>query len=244
MLKAICVSVFLLLCSLSVSAPLALETDVFETSGGDLEISFLGHGTLMLKFGGKIIHVDPFGRVADYGKLPKAGVVFITHHHGDHLDLDALKEIRTKETLIVLTEICAEKVEGGIVLKNGETKTVSGINVEAVPAYNLVHKRENGEVFHPKGEGNGYVLTFGGKRVYIAGDTENTTEMKALKSIDIAFLPMNLPYTMTPEMVADAAAAFKPKVLYPYHYGETDTARIVDLLKNNEDIEVRIRFMK
>jgi L-ascorbate metabolism protein UlaG (beta-lactamase superfamily) len=244
MLKVICVSVFLLLCSLYVSAPLALETDILETSGGDLEIAFLGHGTLMLKFDGKIIHVDPFSRVADYRKLPKADVVFITHHHGDHLDLKALKLIRTGKTLIVLTEKCAEKVEGGVVLKNGETKTVGGIDVEAVPAYNLAHKRENGEVFHPKGEGNGYVLTFGGKRVYIAGDTENTPEMKALKDIDVAFLPMNLPYTMTPEMVADAAAAFKPKMLYPYHYGETDTARIVDLLKNNEDIEVRIRYMK
>ena len=100
------------------------------------------------------------------------------------------------------------------------------------------------EHFHPKGRGNGYVITFGDKRVYVAGDTENTPEMKRLKDIDIAFLPMNLPYTMTPEMVADAARAFKPKVLYPYHYGQTDPAKLVDLLKDSPEIEVRIRKMR
>jgi L-ascorbate metabolism protein UlaG (beta-lactamase superfamily) len=129
-------------------------------------------------------------------------------------------------------------------MKNGDVQTVMGIKIEAVPAYNLVHKRENGQPFHPKGQGNGYVLTFGDKRVYIAGDTENTPEMKALKNIDVAFLPMNLPYTMTPEMVADAAQAFKPKVLYPYHYGDTETSRITILLKDNKNSEVRIRKMK
>jgi L-ascorbate metabolism protein UlaG (beta-lactamase superfamily) len=146
--------------------------------------------------------------------------------------------------VVVLTEKSAEKVSGGIIMKNGDVQKLLGITVEAVPAYNLVHKRENGEPFHPKGQGNGYVLTFGDKRLYIAGDTENTPEMKALKNIDYAFLPMNLPYTMTPEMVADAVHAFKPKVLYPYHYGETETARVVELLKNDRDIEVRVRRMK
>ena len=113
--------------------------------------------------------------------------------------------------------------------------------IEAIPAYNLVNKRENGQFFHPKGEGNGYVLTFGDKRIYIAGDTENTPEMKTLQNIDCAFLPMNLPYTMSSEMVADAVKAFKPKVLYPYHYGNTDTNQIIELLKDFKDIEVRIR---
>ncbi len=128
-------------------------------------------------------------------------------------------------------------------MNNGDVKTVMNIKVEAVPAYNIVNKRDNGQAFHPKGDGNGYVLTFGDKRVYIAGDTENTPEMKALKNIDVAFLPMNLPFTMTPEMVADAAKAFKPKVLYPYHYGETDTSKLVKLLQNS-GIEVRIRSLK
>ena len=120
-------------------------------------------------------------------------------------------------------------------MANGDVKTVAAMTIEAVPAYNLVHKRGSGEPFHPKGQGNGYVITFGDKRVYVAGDTENTPEMKALKDIDIAFLPMNLPYTMTPEMVADAAEAFKPKILYPYHFGKTDTGRLVALLKDRNN---------
>jgi L-ascorbate metabolism protein UlaG (beta-lactamase superfamily) len=129
-------------------------------------------------------------------------------------------------------------------MRNGDVQTVLGVKIEAVPAYNLVHKRENGQPFHPKGQGNGYVLTFGNTRLYIAGDTENTPEMKALKHIDIAFLPMNLPYTMTPEMVADGAKAFRPRILYPYHRGETDPAALSALLKDEKDIEVRVRRMK
>ena len=129
-------------------------------------------------------------------------------------------------------------------MNNGETQTIDSVKIEAVPAYNIVHKRENGEPYHPKGLGNGYVLTFGDKRVYVAGDTENIPEMKSLQAIDFAFLPMNLPYTMTPEMVADAATAFRPKILYPYHYGDTDTSRIVVLLKDAQGIEVRIRNMQ
>jgi L-ascorbate metabolism protein UlaG (beta-lactamase superfamily) len=121
---------------------------------------------------------------------------------------------------------------------------VEGLQIEAVPTYNLVHKRNTGEPFHPKGVGNGYVVTFWDKRVYVAGDTENIPEMKQLKNIDIAFLPMNLPYTMTPEMVADAAKSFSPKILYPYHTGETDTSKLVNLLKVSPGIEVRIRKMK
>jgi L-ascorbate metabolism protein UlaG (beta-lactamase superfamily) len=135
-------------------------------------------------------------------------------------------------------------VPGGSVMHNGDSKIFEGIAVAAVPAYNLVHKRENGQPYHPKGEGNGYVLTFGAKRIYIAGDTENIPEMSRLKGIDIAFLPMNLPYTMTPEMAATAARSFHPKVLYPYHYGETDPSRLVSLLKGSPGIEVRIRRMR
>jgi L-ascorbate metabolism protein UlaG (beta-lactamase superfamily) len=217
------------------------EKDVIQTSAGDLEITFLGHGTLMLAFDGKIIHVDPFGRVADYAQIPKADLVLITHEHGDHMDLGALAHIRTGQTAVVLTETCAEQVTGGIVMRNGDTRTVKGVTIEAVPAYNIVNKRPNGQPFHPEGIGNGYIVTFGDKRVYVAGDSENTPEMKALRDIDCAFLPMNLPYTMTPEMVADAANAMQPKILYPYHYGDTDTSKLVELLKGQPGIEVRIR---
>jgi L-ascorbate metabolism protein UlaG (beta-lactamase superfamily) len=220
------------------------ETDTIKTSAGDLQITFLGHGSLYFTFGGKIIHVDPFSAVADYSTLPKADMVLLAHEHMDHLDLKALNPVRTDKTMVVLPEVCAKQVEGGLVMKNGDVKTVGGLKIEAVPAYNIVHKRETGQPFHPKGVGNGYIITFGDKRVYVAGDTENIPEMKNIKNIDVAFLPMNLPYTMTPEMAADAARMVKPKVLYPYHYGETDTSKLVALLKDTKEIEVRIRKMK
>ena len=128
-------------------------------------------------------------------------------------------------------------------IANGETKTLNGVTVEAVPAYNIVNKRPDGSVNHPKGDGNGYVFTFGTTRVYVAGDTENVPEMKALKNIDIAFLPVNGP-TMTPEMFVDAAQGFRPKILYPYHYSQTDASQLAAALKNESGIEVRIRDMR
>ncbi len=219
------------------------EEDIIETSAGDLKITFIGHASVMFSFNGKIIHVDPVFREADYNKMPEADLILITHEHGDHFDLEAIKTLRTENTELILTKICAEKVAGGIIMENGDIKTVRGLTIEAVPAYNIVHKRQDGNPYHPKGVGNGYIITFGDKRVYLAGDTENTPEMKELKDIDIAFLPMNVPYTMTPEMVADAATAFKPKVLYPYHFGNTDTSIILELLRGEENIEVRIRDM-
>jgi L-ascorbate metabolism protein UlaG (beta-lactamase superfamily) len=145
---------------------------------------------------------------------------------------------------VVVAPDCEGKVEGAIVLRNGERGTFAGFDVAAVPAYNVVHTRPDGTPYHPKGRGNGYVLTFGDTRVYVAGDTENVPEMKALEGITVAFLPMNLPYTMTPEMVADAARAFRPRILYPYHYGDTDPARLLALLKDEKGIEVRVRAMK
>jgi L-ascorbate metabolism protein UlaG (beta-lactamase superfamily) len=216
------------------------ETDVLPTSVGDVAITFLGHGSLILAWNGKQIYLDPYGEVADYAQLPKADLVLITHEHFDHCDLQSLAHVRTPETEIVLTPACAQKITGGIVMRNGDKRVVEGIPIAAVPAYNRVHKRENGQPFHPQGIGNGYILTFGDTRIYFAGDTENIPEMKQIENIDYAFLPMNLPYTMTPEMVADAARTFRPRILYPYHYGSTDTARLVELLRG-EDIEVRIR---
>jgi len=221
-----------------------LEEDVIKAEQGDLKITFIGHGTLMFTWQNKVIHVDPVTREGDYTKLPKADLVLFTHEHGDHLDPKALELIRRPQTKIVLTKICAEKIAGGLVMKNGDVRTVDGLKIEAVPAYNIVHKRPDGDPFHPKGNGNGYVVTFGKQRVYIAGDTENIPEMKDLKQIDIAFLPMNLPYTMTPEMVADAARVFAPKILYPYHYGQTDPNELVKLLADDKNIEVRIRKMR
>jgi L-ascorbate metabolism protein UlaG (beta-lactamase superfamily) len=188
--------------------------------------------------------VDPVSQFADYSTLPKADIVLVTHEHSDHLDPGAIAAVRKPTTTVIVASKCAGKVPGAIVLHNDESKSVSGIRIEAVPAYNVVHARAPGSPYHPKGEGNGYVLTLGERRVYVAGDTENTREMKALKRIDIAFLPMNLPYTMTPEMVFDAARSFRPKILYPYHFGDTDTTKIQSLLAGEKEIEVRIRPMK
>ena len=220
------------------------EKDTIKTSDGNLEITFIGHGSLMFTFDNKIIHIDPFSKLADYSELPKADLILITHHHGDHCDPTAIEKIKNDKTKILLTKLCSEKIPDGIIMQNGDDKEIDGLKISAVPAYNLVHMRENGEPFHAKGECNGYVITFGDKKVYVAGDTENTPEMKALKNIDIAFLPMNLPYTMTPEMVADAAKAFQPKILYPYHTGDTDVSKLVDLMKDTKEVEVRIRKMK
>jgi L-ascorbate metabolism protein UlaG (beta-lactamase superfamily) len=219
------------------------EKDIIRTASGDLEISFIGHGSLMFKHGGKIIHVDPYSQVGDYSKLPKGDLILLAHDHPDHYDPLAFEAVKAKDTVVVYTESCAQRVAGGIVMKNGDVRTIMGIKIEAVPAYNIMHKRPDGQLFHPKGYGNGYVFTFGDTLVYVAGDTENIPEMKALRGIAYAFLPMNLPYTMTPEMTADAARMFRPKVLYPYHYGETDPSLLVALLKNTPEIEVRVRKM-
>jgi L-ascorbate metabolism protein UlaG (beta-lactamase superfamily) len=222
------------------------ESEVIETNAGPLKITFIGHATLMFTFNKMTIHVDPFSRMADYTKLPKADLVLITHHHGDHLDPAAVEKIKTGKTKIILTKKCGETVTGGIIMANGDIKTVNGLKIEAVAAYNLVHKRGSGDPFHPKGEGNGYVITFGDKRVYVAGDTENTPEMKNLKNIEAAFLPMNLPYTMTPEMVVDAVKAFKPKILFPYHFafGNTDLPKLETLMKDVKEVKLRIHNKK
>lgn len=230
--------------ALTATAQEVVKRDVIKTSAGDVELIFIGHSSLMMTFRGKIIHFDPYGKMADYTKLPKADLIFITHDHNDHFDMAALESVQKKDTVVILPPICSEKIPDGLIMKNGEALTVQGITVTAIPAYNMVHMRENGQAYHPKGIGNGYVLTFGDKRIYVAGDTENIPAMKALKGIDCAFLPMSVPSTMTPEMVADAAKAFKPKILYPYHYNETDPTRLTELLKNTSGIEVRIRQLR
>ncbi len=225
------------------------EVDRFPTSGGELAITFIGHGTLMFNWNGKVIHVDPVTREADYSNLPKADLILVTHEHTDHLDPEAIQQLQKENTLVVLTKTCLDKLGSSPEIKthvmaNGDHFVLGEIKIDAIPAYNMTHKRPGGGYYHPKGSGNGYVIGFGDKRVLVAGDTENIPEVKALKDIDIAFLPMNLPYTMTPEMVADAAAAFKPDVLYPYHYGSSDTGELLRLMKDVQGVEVRIRKME
>jgi L-ascorbate metabolism protein UlaG (beta-lactamase superfamily) len=233
---------FLLPLTTAVSAaPAAFEVDSIRTTAGTLTITFIGHGTLMLQLDDFVIQVDPVAQYADYATLPKADLILITHEHGDHLSPEAVQALKKENTLILYSARCAEKVANGIIMRNGETKTVKKVTIQAVPAYNLVHLRNDGSPYHPRGVGNGYVLTFGDKKVYIAGDTENIPEMKTLQNIDIAFLPMNLPYTMTPEMAAEAAQWIQPKILYPYHYGNTDVRQLQQLLADSKNIEIRIR---
>ena len=236
-------SICLLLFGISVNGA-TFDKDTFKTSKGDLVITFVGHGTLMMEFNDKVIHVDPVGMFADYSTLPKADMILVTHSHGDHLDINVIKQLKKEGTIVVESEACKETYPDGLVLKNGDSVKYFDVDVDAVPAYNIKHERSEGNPFHPKGEGNGYVLHFGDTNVYVAGDTENIPEMADLKDIDIAFLPMNLPYTMTPEMVADAAKMVKPKILYPYHFGETNTNKLVELLDGEKEIEVRIRDLK
>lgn len=233
----------LLVLAVSLSAKAQFPTDVIPTAAGDLKITFVGHGSLIFELNGKTIHVDPYEKLADYSKFAKADIILLTHDHPDHLDPAAIKLIRTRDTAIVLTKACAEILQEGTVLKNGGKLEIKGVGIQAVPAYNLVHMRPDGQPFHPRGVGNGYILNLGGKRVYVAGDTENTPELKELKGIDIAFLPMNLPYTMTSAMVADAAKAITPQILYPYHCGTTQADELITLMKGTPSVQVRIRPM-
>lgn len=240
----------LLICCLGFSNAFAAESQTFASdviiasNSSEIKITFLGHATLYIESEGKVIHIDPWAKLADYTKLPKADIILLTHEHPDHLDAGAIEQIRKDSSTIVYTAKIGENRSDGKVYMNYDSNEIDGILLEAVPAYNIMHKRPDGTPYHPKGIGNGYILNIGGKRIYIAGDTENVPELQELKNIDVAFLPMNLPYTMTPEMVADLAIAIKPEILYPYHFGDTDTTRITELLQSHPEIEVRIRKLQ
>lgn len=219
------------------------ETDVFlSPSGTMVKMCCIKHGSLRIQFGDKWVYVDPVGKaippVTDYSLLPKADVILVTHEHHDHLDKDAIAAI-SKQGTILITNPRSSELLGGVdqVLKNADETEVLGLSVKAVPAYNSSVDKQQ---FHPKGRDNGYVLDFDGFRVYIAGDTEDIDEMNSIKDVDVAFLPCNLPFTMTVNQLDHAARMVNPKVLFPYHYGTTDIIQAVELLKNT-DIDVRIR---
>jgi L-ascorbate metabolism protein UlaG (beta-lactamase superfamily) len=245
MMREKLVSATILVLVLSITAFAAMPSFVHKTSAGDLKVTLIGHGSLMLEVDDKVIHVDPFSKMADYAKMPKADLILITHEHGDHLDPAAVDKIRTGKTAIVGNQAAAAKING-TAIGNGKTIEAAGFKIEAIPAYNIVHKRESGKPFHPKGNGNGYVITIGDTRVYIAGDTENIPEMKSLKNIDIAFLPINLPYTMDAEMFMEAVKGLKPKVVYPYHHtlGRTDVDKLPEMMKDIEGVKLRMSQSK
>jgi L-ascorbate metabolism protein UlaG (beta-lactamase superfamily) len=205
---------------------------------GDIAVKPITHASFQLEHGGKVIHVDPTSQ-GDYSAAKQADLVLVTDIHQDHLDPAAIARVRKPGAPVVAPAAAAEKIESPTVIANGETKTAAGVSVEAVPMYNLQRGPSAGQLFHTKGRGNGYVLTLGGKRVYVAGDTECTEEMRALKNIDLAFVPMNLPYTMPPAEAAGCVKAFKPKVVYPYHYRGQNPEEFKAALAG-EPVEVRL----
>ncbi len=219
-------------------------TDSFPTPDGPtVEIALLKHATLRIRFDGREIHVDPVGAplppAIDYASFPKADLVFVTHEHFDHFDRDAIETLRKPETAVVANPSVAAALGFGTALANGDTAApLPGVAVEAVPAHNTTPERLR---FHPRGRDNGYLLTLGGFRLYIAGDTEQTPEMSSLPPVDLAFLPCNLPYTMTPEQTAAAARAISPKVLIPYHCDSSSARRVAALLSDTP-IDVRLRL--
>jgi len=209
----------------------------FTTSAGKVEITPIMHASLMIKAGGKIIYVDP--AQGKYDGLPQADYIFITDIHGDHLAPPIVDKLKKSGTVIVAPKAAADKLPGCEIMANGETRTVGDMKVEAIPMYNL-KAAANGTIYNEKGRGNGYVITIGGKRFYFAGDTEGIPEMRALKSIDVEFIHMNLPFTMTPADAADAVKAFHPAVVYPYHYRGQDTKIFAKALEGT-GIDVRLR---
>jgi L-ascorbate metabolism protein UlaG (beta-lactamase superfamily) len=214
------------------------DAESFATSAGPVKITPLYHASTMIEAGGKTIYLDP-AKPAKLSGLPKADLVLITDIHGDHMDPDSEKEVSKANTVIFAPPAVVKTVTSAQPIANGETKTWEGWTIEAIPAYNLKRGPEPGKLFHDKGRGNGYVLTYGGKRFYFSGDTEGIPEMRALKNIDVAFVCMNLPYTMPPNEAADAVKAFHPKIVIPYHYRGSDLTPFVKGLQGT-DIEIRL----
>jgi L-ascorbate metabolism protein UlaG (beta-lactamase superfamily) len=218
------------------------EVDEFKTkSGKTVKFHALMHACIRIEMDGKEIQIDPVAklgdRTVDYAAMPKADYIFVTHEHGDHYDAKSIKQLTGEKTQLVMNKRCADMYGAGKVMVNGDKLQLADISVEAVPAYNYT---EGHTQFHPKGRDNGYILTIDGLRIYIAGDTEDIPEMSKIKDVDIAFLPCNQPYTMTPDQLIRAAKVIKPKVLFPYHYGQTDLSGVPVALKGT-GIDVRIR---
>ena len=216
---------------------IAADTQTFSTSAGPVKITPLFHASTLIEAGGKTIYLDP-AKPAKVGDLPKADLILITDIHGDHMDPSSIAAVSKSGTEIIASPAVAKTVTNATPLANGQSKSWQGWTIEAIPAYNLKRGPEPGKLFHDKGRGNGYVLTYGGKRFYFSGDTEGVPEMRALKNIDVAFVCMNLPYTMPPEEAADAVKAFHPKIVIPYHYRGSDLSVFKKSLEGT-GIEVR-----
>lgn len=212
-------------------------------SGKNIKIHFIKHASLILEIDGRLIYIDPTGMFGnDFTKLPKADAVMVTHEHHDHYDTKTIEQISTADTRFICNGRVAE-LSGRIeAMASGDSLELMGINVTATPAYNIT---EGHLQFHPKERKDiGFVHVIGGFRIYVAGDTEDIPEMSSLKDIDIAFIPVNQPFTMTPQQAIHAIEMINPKIAYPYHYGDTDISPIVEKFKDNKDIEVRVRELQ
>jgi L-ascorbate metabolism protein UlaG (beta-lactamase superfamily) len=199
------------------------QTQTFDTSAGPVKITPIYHASALIEAGGKTIIID-LAPPAPTANLQPADLMLITDIHGDHMNKDMVAKFAKPGGMVIAPPEVVKTITQAKPLANGEKTTWDKWTIEAVPMYNITHKQPNGDPFHPKGRGNGYVMTYGGKRFYFSGDTEGTPEMRALQNIDVAFLCMNMPYTMTPEEAADAVLAFKPKIVYPYHYSQYNIA--------------------
>lgn len=211
----------------------------------DMQITPIEHATMMLGWDGKIIYTDPVGGSEVFAENQEPDLILITDIHGDHLDIETLRAVAKQKTVLVVSGAVSEKLPPNlpgtvIILSNGEKTEQVGFSIEAIPMHNVPESEKS---FHVKGRGNGYVIEKRGKRVYVAGDTGNTSEMRSLKNVDLAFVPMNIPYTMTVEDVARAVLAFNPEKIFPYHYrgpgGLSDINKFKTLVENaNTNIEV------
>ena len=225
------------------------DEDTVKTAHGDLKITSIANYSVMFNYNGKVAYVDPVGRFADYSQLPKADLILVTHDGPNHLDPATIKSLSTEKTQLIVCPNCYLYLPDSTIMINDETKTVAGLKVQAVPAYNIKGRSGNGKPVTPRESANGYVVTFGDKRVYVAGETENVPEVKALKQIDVAFLPVNntgLAFalkTMTPAMYADTVKAIHPKIVFPYAYGNNDPKALTDVVKDEKGTEVRVRDM-
>ena len=220
-----------------------LTGDVIPATGGDVIIHPINHATFAMAWNDKVIYSDPVGGAKRFDGLPRPDLILLTHAHGDHFSVETLQAVAGEKTVLVAPPSVAsqlpEKLRAQtVVMTNGETRTVTGLNIEAVAAYNTTPAHLQ---FHPKGVGNGYVLTLGDKRIYVSGDTEDIPEMRALKNIDVAFVCINQPYTMTVEQAASAVRAFKPKIVYPYHSRGSDLEKFKTLVGADSGVEVRLR---
>ena len=242
-MKTILTCLFVVLGLTTACGQTTFETDVFNTkSGKAVTFHALVHASIRIQYDGKEIQIDPVtklgNKVIDYASMPKADYLLVTHEHFDHFNKDAIKVLTGDKTRFITNQRCADMYGSGEIMKNGDKLQIANdITIEAVPAYNYT---EGHTQFHSKGRDNGYILTVDGLRIYIAGDTEDIPEMSAIKNIDIAFLPCNQPYTMTTDQLQRAARVFKPRVLFPYHYSQTDLRPAVEQLQK-EGMDVRVR---